>query len=174
MATIDEMSAALRFFFEKTCDKDFVKSKLSSLQTDGEQPLLGYLGCFLLGWFGEKSSREEWVEHMLKPTGTGRVDFLIGTTALEVAVRAKDDAVDKLLETANKDEVAKLLRYRDGKAVLALFDYSDKPLDKIRLDEAYRRFNPLHGNAIIAPYTVLYFSPKITEPYRLEIRISGL
>ena len=174
MATIDEIAEALQLFFEKSCDPDFVKSKLKLLQGDGEQPLLGYLGCFLLGWFGHRTRREQWVEHMLKPNNEGRVDFFVGTTALEVAVRAEQQYKGKLLSDANKGEVAKLLRYDEGKAVLALFDYSDQPLTKQELSDAYREFNPLHGNAKISAYSLLYFFRDCTEPYRLEIRLSGL
>ena len=87
MATINEIEEALQLFFNKSYDKDFIKSKLSSLQSDGEQPLLGYLAFYLLGWFGEKTLREQPVDHRLTDSGKGRVDFVIGKTAIEVAVR---------------------------------------------------------------------------------------
>jgi hypothetical protein len=172
MATIDEIQESLHFFFEQTCDHNFVKSKLRFLQTDGEQPLLGYLGCFLLGRFGKKMRREAWVEHMLKPRKEGRIDFLVGKTALEVAVRADQANKSKLLSADNKDEIAKLLRYTEGKAVLALFDYSTSPLQKNEIEESYRDFNPLHGNAYISAYNLLYFS--LNNVHRLEIRSSRL
>lgn len=171
MVTIDSVQDAFSDFYKITQDRNFVKSKLSHVQLEGEQPLLGYLAFFLHGHFGHRLSRESWVEHMLKPSGQGRVDFMIGATAVEVAVRTQDYNKNKLLND-NRSEVAKLLRY-DGLAVLVLLDYHNEPLDKDELSDFYRKLKPLHGNTRVSSYTILYFHKCGNDEmdcHRLEIR----
>jgi hypothetical protein len=161
VATVDSLEEALKLFFGKTLDASFTKTKLGFLKADGEQSLLGYLRFFLLGYFGHDVYPEEWTKHLLASSKWGRLDFVVGRTALEVAVRAEAHGKHKLLTSANRDEISKLLSYSDGKAVLALFDYADAPLevDDLRL---YREEFPLHRNAAISAYSLLhlYFDPK--------------
>ena len=117
--TVVEIQEAVGQFFEWSHDHDFCKSV--KLNKQGERYLLPLLKTYFLGRFGDVMPEY--------PVDNGRIDFVVGRTAIEVVVRKPNSTKGVLSRSANFSELRKLLRYNQGKAVLVLLDFSKNPFD---------------------------------------------
>lgn len=171
--TILEIEEAFELLFESFINKDFSKSLY--LDHWGEKDLLPLIRTFLLGYFGESLIPEAESELPGSLSGYGRIDFLLGNTAIEFAVRTPECHKSKLKCNINQTEVKKLLKH-DGPSVLVLFDFSDCPLSKNELQQ-YRETPSLgKGNYYKSPFNIIYFyikkkRPKTSGKEKLNIRI---
>lgn len=151
--TIATVKTAFTLFFEHARDPVF--SKTHALHTWNERDLLVPLRMFLLGYF-KTLIPEETVDLPGTSTGTGRIDFLVGDIAVEVAVRHAGGARAKVLQRENAPEVKKLSRY-PGPSVLVLLDFSSDRVPDEELD-GYRELPSLgKGNWTKYPFSILYF-----------------
>jgi hypothetical protein len=132
--SIAEISRAFHVFHEGLRDPAFSKSL--GLSFWSERKLLPLARSFLLGWFGHGRVAPEVMSALPgKRTGMGRIDFVVGGVAVELAVRNQNGPRQNLSASVNADEIKKLMKF-DGPAVLVLLDLTDEPLD----DGAIRKF----------------------------------
>ncbi|HEV2187439.1 MAG TPA: hypothetical protein VGR70_09540, partial [Stellaceae bacterium] len=105
----------------------------------------------------------------------GRVDFLLGNTAIEFAVKVDSDPKYKLLPgspNGNSAEVHKLTKHK-GKSILVLFDFSRKrSLDDDELYDRYASHSLGKGNHGRTAYEIMYFyrDNRGTGCFRKQIR----
>lgn len=150
MATIDQIAEATKEFYDLTVTPTFSKSlKLNKV---GERRLLPLYGAFLFGKFG-RVDRE--VRAKLGKSANARIDFQVGNTAIELAVRKPRAPKSGLSKSVNRDEIEKLLRH-NGLSALVLLDYSRSPFTSEEL-ENFRNWPSLgKGNHNLTPFNVIY------------------
>jgi hypothetical protein len=162
---------AFEEIFEAIHTRDFSKSR--RLHTKNEKALLLPIRFYLLGRFGQV--QPEAVAKM--PLGRqGRVDFVLGKTAIELAVKLADDPKRKLLPgkrgKGNSSEIHKLVKH-SGRSILVLFDFSKtRSLEDDELYEEYANHSLGKGNHGRTAYELIYFFRKgrQTGCFRRQIR----
>ena len=153
--TNQQVEDAFEKIFNAIHSRDF--SKARRLHTKNERSLLLPIRFYLLGAFGNVNP--EAVAQM--PLGRqGRVDFKLGNTAIELAVKLADDPKSKLLGQ-NRPEMYKLIKHR-GRSILVLFDFSktrslcdDDIIDFYGEQPTFGK-----GDHYRSPYTLLYYYRK--------------
>ena len=144
--TIGEIENAVLEFFVWAHDHDFCKTV--KLNKQGERYLLPLLKTYFLGRFREVDPEYE--------VDGGRIDFVIGSTAVEVVVRKPNAPKSILSKSVNATEIKKLLKYNKGKAVLILIDFSKSPLRESDI-EGFRDWPSLgKGNHSVSAFNVIY------------------
>lgn len=172
--TVSEVVAAFTLFFEAVNSKKF--SKTLKLHECNERELLPLVRTFLLGYFGESLVPEAKVVLPGSLSGNGRIDFLIGNVAVELAVRSRNAAKSTVSATVNSSEVKKLMKH-DGLAVLVLLDFSKTPYSEEAI-EAFREWPSLgKGNHKKTPFNVAYlfickWRPVTVGLFEKNIRVS--
>jgi len=170
-ASIKSIEESFSLLFANIISSEF--SKTLHLESWNEKKLLPLIRTFLLGYYG-KVMPEKTVKNPIADKKRGRIDFLIGNTAVELAVRAKGKSKYKITARTNRYEIAKLLKHR-GRAVLILFDFTKEPLS----EEDLQQFRNLpafgKGNHCKTSFSILYFYFKKRRPLipghrRLNIR----
>jgi hypothetical protein len=92
-----------------------------------------------------------------------RIDFLIGNTAVEFAVRRPWQSKAPLSDRVNSDEIKKLMLH-DGLSVLILYDFSRYPLEEEDI-ERFREWPSLgKGNFRKSAFNVSYHFIKSPNP----------
>ena len=126
--SIRVINDALLDFFELQC-------RLKNFRSSNERQLAPFLFVFLCGRFGPNQVfKEEKVQDNRRNSGGGRIDFRVGDTAIELAVRSETGKSKNLGCKENQSEIGKLLGFR-RKAILVLFDFNAVPcLDRSALN----------------------------------------
>jgi hypothetical protein len=115
-----------------------------------------------LGYFGESIVPEAKAQLPGALTGLGRVDYLIGDVAVELAVRSRGKAKANVSASVNTSEVKKLMKH-DGRALLVLLDFSDTPATDGDISR-FRDWPSLgKGNHKKSSFNVAYFYKKPTK-----------
>lgn len=165
MPSIEKVTESLTDAWSIVRDPEFAKT--FDFASVGERRLLPLVGMFLAGRFPYKVSREHAAALPGFGLGRGRIDYMVGGVAVELAVRRWGDAPSKLFPTQNTTEVRKLLKY-DGLAVLALFDFAVEPVDIEELERQYRDWRSLcgigSGKHKLCAFNVRYFYTQDGEP----------
>lgn len=168
MPTINSIQRKFAKLYAAMRDPEFQKT--TKFNTHSESALLPLVRAFLLGAYG-KVQPEFRVP--LKKGSSHRIDFKIGRTAVEFAVRAKHKGAGSVAAGTNKTELMKLSKVhhhftRDVPvAVLVLFDFSPTPLAKDRFRDAYGTLPSLgKGNHKRNAVTTLYFSASARRGFR--------
>ncbi len=157
MPTTREIHDSFGLLYEQMLNPAF--SKTSGLIDWGERSLLPAIRLYLLGYFGKQVAPEVWSKLPTAPSGEGRIDFFVGATAVELAVRTSGDSSGKINAGGNATEIIKLMKYQ-GPSVLILFDFSVTPCELDKIEQEYRnapRSVGLHGKHLIYPFSVIYF-----------------
>ena len=104
-------------------------------------------------------------------SGKSRIDFCVGDTAIEFAVRNPGKSYTNVSASTNTSEIKKLISWDKGKSVLVLYDFSDKPFS--REDLQWYREHPSFGsgNRKKNAYTVLYFFVVRAKPLELGMHL---
>jgi hypothetical protein len=76
--------------------------------------------------------------------------------AIEFAMRGSTAAGTNLSPLTNTPEIRKLMKWKKGRSILVLFDYSKTPYSASSLD-AYRRNPGLGSGTHRKPFTLLYY-----------------
>ncbi len=159
MSSVRHIQAGLLDFYSALFDQQFRKTL--HLHKYSERQLLPLLRAFLRGRYGDKLGVEVDAALPGAKTTRGRLDFTIGDTAMEFAVRRPDAPQSNLSATVNHTEVKKLLKWR-GRAVLVLFDFSNNPYEPADLEERFRDWRSVaqlgKGNHALSPFCVAYFN----------------
>ena len=152
--TIKHIREGFGQLFESMLDRNFRKTLAFSHW--GERRLLPLVRTFLLGRYGQIIEVEVDCHLPSTSTGRGRLDFVVGGVAVELAVRKQDSNKASLSQYVNQTEIAKMMRH-EGKAILVLFDFSDSPYTAEEL-KSYRNALSLgKGNHKKAPFNLAYF-----------------
>ena len=152
---------AFELLFASLLTKRFSKSL--KLHEWGERDLLPLVRTYLLGYFGESLVPEAKSALPGTLSGNGRLDFIVGGVAVELAVRKPTAGKSNLSASVNSSEVKKLMKY-DGHALLVLFDFSKTPYTSEQI-EAFRDWPSLgKGNHKKSPFNVAYFFIKSHRP----------
>lgn len=171
--TIKEIVEAFGHLFANLHDREFRKTL--PLNDYGERELLPLVRVFLLGWFGH-CAPEAKCSLPGGQTGRGSLDFVVGDTAIELAVRRPRASKASLSSVTNADEARKLMKH-DGPAVLVLYDFSKTPFSEEQI-ERYRDWPSLgKGNHKKSAFNIAYFyrssfRPIHTGVIRKNIRVS--
>jgi hypothetical protein len=153
-ATVEEVVEAFEYLYTNLLDPAYARSTNYAFYK--EQQLLPLTRAFLLGYFADEMQAEHWSTLPGCDTKYGRIDFVVGGVAVELAVRKRGKAKSSLKPKVNQTEVKKLLCW-PGKAVLILFDFDDNPLDVDDIKE-YRELPSLgKGRWKKSPFNVAYF-----------------
>jgi hypothetical protein len=151
-ASIKKVRQAFTDLYASSFDRVFRKT--IRLDQGNEKEHLPYVRFFLLGFFGALEPERKTYYPGCK-TGWGKFDFMIDKTAVEFAVRKKNQGKGAALGRVNKSEIIKLMKY-NNRSILVIFDYSKSPLTKYDLN-AYRTLPSLgKGNHHKFPLNVLY------------------
>lgn len=152
--TKDDVIKCFGILFESLQNKNFAKT--FDFTEWNEQELLPLVRAFLLGYFG---SVEPEVKAILPsaPTGHGRIDFIVGATAIEFAVRNASAGKAVIKDYSVRDEMQKLMKY-EGLSFLVIFDFSNDHLIEEDI-ENMKKFAHilLHKNHKISTFHILYF-----------------
>ncbi|WP_084615740.1 hypothetical protein [Solimonas flava] len=162
--TVTEVVEAFDLLFASMHRKEFCKTLRLKEYTERElQPIVR---SFLLGYFGESLVPEAKAVLPGSLSGSGRVDFLVGNVAIELAVRSKGKAKANISSSVNTKEIKKLIKH-DGLAVMVLLDFSDTPATDHDI-ERFREWPSLgKGNHTKSPFNVAYFYKKRTKALSL-------
>lgn len=162
--TVSDVVKAFDLLFHSIHNPQFCKTL--KLKEFTERELHPLVRTFLLGYFGESLIPEAETILPGSLSGIGRVDYMIGGVAVELAVRSKGKAKSTISSSVNTTEVKKLMKHK-GLAVLVLFDFSDSPAT----DDDISRFRAWpslgKGNHKKSPFNVAYFYKESTG--RLEL-----
>lgn len=152
--TLKEVVEAFDLLLASMHRKEFIKTLRLKDFTERElQPLIR---TSLLGYFGESLVPEAKAVLPGAMSGTGRIDYMIGNVAVELAVRNKGKPKSTISSSVNTSEVKKLMKY-DGLAILILFDFSENPATEEQIDR-FRKWPSLgKGNHKKWPFNVAYF-----------------
>lgn len=101
------------------------------------------------------------------PSGRGVLDFIIGDIAVELAVRPRDMAKDRVSRFQNQNEVKKLMKY-NGRGLLVLFDFSSAPLTEEEVNSFRENLPRLGKGHRRSPFQLSYFYRTNTRPRRME------
>ena len=125
----------------------------------------------LLCYFGKKALPEVEVSTPWAKSGKSRIDFCIGDTAVEFAVRNPGKSYTNVSASTNTSEVKKLISWKKGKSVLVLFDFSDSPFTWDDLQ--WYREHPSFGKRSHKKnaYSVLYFYVAKARPRELGMHL---
>jgi hypothetical protein len=157
---IKSVRGAFGLLYQSILDRDFRKTL--DLNRWSESELLPLVRTFLLGYFGH-CYPEVSVRLAGAPSGWGRVDFLLGNVAVELAVRRPRDRKGPLSAQVNNSEMIKLMMY-DGPSLLVLFDFSHHPFNQEDI-QRFRNYPSLgRGNFKRSPFNVAYFYIKSARP----------
>ena len=162
--TIKEVVEAFDLLFTSMHRKKFCKTlKLKDFTERELQPLVR---TFLLGYFGESLVPEAKAKLPGALSGSGRIDYMVGNVAVELAVRNKGKPKSGISSSVNSSEVKKLMKHR-GLSLLVLLDFSDSPA----VDQDISRFRDWpslgKGNHRKSPFNVAYFYKKPTKKLSL-------
>jgi len=162
--TIKQVVEAFDLLFTAMHRKDFCKTLRLTDFTERElQPLVR---TFLLGYFGESLVPEAKALLPGSYSGVGRIDYMVGNVAVELAVRNKGKAKSNISSSVNTTEVKKLMKH-DGLALLVLLDFSDSPATEEQIDR-FRNWPSLgKGNHKKGPFNVAYFFKEPTKKLAL-------
>lgn len=169
---VDEVVVAFEYLYENLLNREYAKS--AGFEDYSERELHHIVRAFLLGYFWDDMRSELASSLPGASTGVGRIDFVVGKVAVELAVRKRGSrGKRKLCAAENETEVKKLLRWK-GPGLLVLYDFSAPSLTMADLAR-YRTLPTLgSGNWHTSSFQVAYFhregrprEPKIT---RLRIR----
>lgn len=150
---VSDIQESFLHLYENIRDPDFAKTH--GFSSWMERQLLPLVRFYLLGRYGSVSP-EVTARLVRAAGGSGRVDFVVGNTAIELAVRSPTCLASKLLPSVNETEILKLMTY-DGPSVLILYDFSEYPLSDAQLQQ-YRDLPSLgRGNHFRSPFSVLYY-----------------
>jgi hypothetical protein len=167
--TVKQIQQSFELFYENALDEEFCKTMMLSHWS--ERDLLLCIRTFLLGWYGQVSPEYG----SKKGSDWGRLDFLIGNVAIEVAVQAENSVGSKLTAQQNKTECWKLMQHK-GPGALVLLDFSKvRSLSPAQLD-AYREPPSLgRGAWARSNYSVLYYfrSGDSCQCQRLNVQAAG-
>ena len=160
---VKEVVRAFELLFESIRSQKF--SKTLALHEYSERELLPLVRTFLLGYFGKSLIAEASSKLPGSRSGNGRVDFLIGNLAVELAVRTPGDSKSAVSSAANSSEVKKLMKH-NGMAILILFDFSKTPYS-IKDIERFRQCPSLgKGNHNKSAFNVAYFYIESWRPIK--------
>lgn len=160
MPSIKSIEKSFHLLYESFGESSFVKSH--HFEWWGEKNLLPNIRFFLLGYFGSDLEPEIKTELLSSKTGAGYIDFVVGRTAVEFAVRLPNESKSKLTSYTNRDERTKLIRRKKWhpwleRGVHVLFDFSTNPLTDEQLEE-YRDLPDFgSGNFNKDGFSILYF-----------------
>ena len=162
--TVKEIVEAFDLLFTSMHRKRFCKTLRLKDFTERElQPLVR---TFLLGYCGESLVPEAKARLPGARSGAGRIDYMVGNVAVELAVRNKGKAKANISSSVNSSEVKKLMKH-DGLSVLVLLDFSDSPATDAQI-ERFRDWPSLgKGNHKKSPFNVAYFFKKPTKKLAL-------
>jgi hypothetical protein len=172
--TIKSVVEAFELFFTALHQREFRKT--IPMHEWSERELLPLIRTFLLGYFGESLIPEAKSKLPGSLSGHGRIDFIVGGVAVEVAVRRPSKSGAALSNTVNSTEAKKLMKY-DGSAVLVLLDFSAKPFEEAQI-ESFRDWPSLgKGNHKKSAFNVVYFYVANRRPLQIayikkNIRVS--
>lgn len=128
--------------------KEFIKTH--SFNTINERELLSLIKWFLLYRYDNRVYPKFKARLQGSTIGNGYIDFVISDITAEFAVRSEISSKASISVIVQTTEMKKLMRY-DGKALLALFDFSDSLYSKPEIDEfryipslGKRNHNALH------------------------------
>ncbi len=139
----NDLQEAISIFIDSLFDKHFQKTRPTKLN---ERELLRVLKYFLLGYYGEVRTEA--------PATGGRFDYMLGSTAVEVAV-SNSNISTNLQCNQNVSEMRKLRKHPDM-SILLLLDLSGKRSLQAKHIDQYRQWSPGKGNHKTYPVTVLY------------------
>jgi hypothetical protein len=169
MPTITQVAQCFDLLFAAFHSKEFAKShKLNHWK---ERDLLPLIRVGLLCYFGKKALPEVEVATPWTKSLKSRIDFRIGDTAVEFAVRNPGKSYTNVAASTNTSEVKKLLSWKAGKSVLVLFDFSDSPFtwQELQWYREHPRFGK--GNRTKNAYSVLYFYVVKSRPRELAMHL---
>jgi hypothetical protein len=169
--SVQQVVEAFEYFYANLLDPSYARS--THYHHYNEQDLLPLTRAFLLGYFVEEMKAEHWSTLPGCLTRYGRIDFVVGGVAVELAVRRRGGAKSLLRPATNATEVKKLLCW-NGRAVLILFDFDDSHLDVDDIKE-YRKLPAMgKGPWKKTPFNVAYFfragRPRQCDVIRRRIR----
>jgi len=119
--TVKQVTAAFELLYERLLDRTYAKS--AGFERYSERELAHIVRAFLLGYF-RKLDPEATSRLPGSPTAYGRIDFVVGNVAIELAVRSRTATTKSALSArSNITEVKKLLCHK-GPAILILFDFA--------------------------------------------------
>lgn len=158
--TVKKVVTAFELLFTSMHRKDFCKTL--RIKTYTERQIAPLIRTFLLGYFGESLVPEAKAVLPGTLSGFGKIDYLVGDVAVELAVRNKGKAKATLSASVNTTEVKKLMKH-DGLSVLILLDFSDSPAKESDI-ERFRMWPSLgKGNHKRSAFNVAYFYKKRTK-----------
>lgn len=162
--TVKEVVEAFDLLFASIHRKRFCKTlKLKAFTERELQPLVR---TFLLGYFGESLVPEAKAKLPGARSGSGRIDYMVGNVAVELAVRNKGKPKSGISSSVNSTEVKKLMKHR-GLSVLVLLDFSDAPASDADIT-SFRDWPSLgKGNHSKSAFNVAYFFKKPTKKLAL-------
>lgn len=174
-ATVEQVVDAFEYLYTNLLDPAYARSTKYAFYK--EQQLLPLTRAFLLGYFADEMKAEHWSTLPGCDTKYGRIDFVIGGVAVELAVRKRGGSKISLKPKVNSTEIKKLLCW-PGKAVLILFDFDDDCLDIEDIKE-YRTLPSMgKGHWKKSPFNVAYFhragKPRQVTLLRRRIRARRL
>lgn len=165
LVTRKQIQDAFELLFRGILDPEFSKSL--RLETWGEKALLPLVRTYLLGYFRnpriEVTSKFPWNQ-----SGKGRLDFCIGNVAVEFAVRIKGKHPRVIGLPGNYPEIVKLTLH-EGPALLILFDFAKKSLERTELDCFRQVPSPGQGNFNKSGYSVMYYHRSLEKPIRMNV-----
>lgn len=169
MTTVKEIASCFDLLFTAFHTKEFQKSH--QLTHWRERELLPLIRVGLLCHFGKKALPEVEIDTPWTKSGKSRIDFCIGDTAVEFAVRNPGKSYTNVSASTNTSEVKKLISWKKGKSVLVLFDFSEKPFtwDELQWYREHPSFGK--GNRKKNAYTILYFYVVSTKPLELDMHL---
>lgn len=171
--TVNKIEEAFTLMFKGFLQPSFVKTLKLKKRT--ERQLLPLIRVGLLCYFGEKVIPEVEVNTPWTKSKKSRIDFRVANTAIEFAVRNPGRSKTNVSAYSNVSEVKKLLKWKEGRSVLVLFDFSREPLPANEF-AAFRKHPSLgKGNHSKNAFTLLYFHIESLKPlniscHRKEIR----
>ncbi len=166
MPSIKKVKEAFGLLYESIREPSFSKSHEFSWWN--EKSLLPNVRFFLLGYFGDDLEPELKTELISAPSGEGYLDFAVGDTAIEFAVRLPNETASKLTSYSNRTERTKLIRRKVKNdwathGVLVLFDFSDSPLTNEQLEDYREKPSLGKGNHHINEFSVLYYNYTLSD-----------
>lgn len=168
---VNEVVDAFQYLYENLLNRAYAKS--AGFEHYSESELLHIVRAYLLGYFWDDMQAELATSLPGAPTRSGRIDFVVGNVAVELAVRPKSATSKRALcADENVTEVKKLLMWK-GPSLLILFDFSAPP---ILADLAKYRDLPSLGRGgwVTSSFQVAYFyrvgRPRQPQVERLRIR----
>lgn len=155
-----EVERVFGLLFAAYMDPAFTKNRLLSKKT--ERPMLPLVRAALLGYFHKRVVPEvsvRWTQKDKRGKSvrrSGRIDFRVGGMAIEFAMRGSTAAGSNLSAAANTPEIRKLMKWKNGRSILVLFDYSKTPYSDASLNK-YRNNPGLGSGTHRKPFTLLYY-----------------